>query len=392
MTSTARRSGLDPDGLEALEEERDHLLRSLKDLEREFAAGDVDATDYATLRDDYTARAAAVIRRIEAKRIDAEPQGPSRRWGRTLAWVAGVLVFAVLAGVLVAQMSGSRRSSDTATGTVRDSSRTLIADALNAFQRGDTTEAIELYGKALDIQPTNVEALTYRGWAKVREGDDDGALADLNRAVEIDPDYPDARVFRAIVHVNGGRFTQARDDLTVFDTLDPPPMMRQIVESNGVRERVVIGVLLAEGAPDLAESGFGADDVLAAADYAAERVQTPEPATAIRLYDIVLEAEPDNVEAHAEKGWTLARVGVAAGDEAVVAAGRREIEAALALDEAHPPALVYLAFTLFYGYDDAAAARAALDSFDALSDKPAELVTLVDQNGLRDAINDRLNG
>src|SRR5690606_14509656 len=102
MTSTARRSGLDPDGLEALEEERDHLLRSLEDLEREFAAGDVDETDYVTLRDDYTARAAAVIRRIEAKRVDAEPKGPPRRWGRTLAWVAGVLAFAVLAGVLVA--------------------------------------------------------------------------------------------------------------------------------------------------------------------------------------------------------------------------------------------------------------------------------------------------
>lgn len=392
MTSTARRSGLDPDGLEALEEERDHLLRSLEDLEREFAAGDVDETDYLTLRDDYTARAAAVIRRIEAKRIDAEPPAPPRRWGRTLAWVVGVLAFAVLAGVLVAQMSGSRRSSETATGDIRESSRTLIADALNAFQQGDTADAIELFTEALDIEPTNVEALTYRAWAKVREGDDAGALADLDRAVELNPDYPDARVFRAVVFVNAGQFTQARDELVVFDSLDPPPMMRQILETNGVRERVVIGVLLADGAPTLGASGFDADDVLAAAKYAQDRVQNPEPATAVRLYDIVLAAEPDNVDAHAEKGWTLARVGVAAEDDAVVAAGLREIDAALALDAQHPGALVYRAFTRLYGYDDAAGARAALDAFDALSDKPAELVTLIDESGLRDAIDKRPNG
>ncbi len=52
------RSGRRLDRLAELEEERRYLLRSLKDLERERAAGDVDDDDYDTLKDGYTVRAA----------------------------------------------------------------------------------------------------------------------------------------------------------------------------------------------------------------------------------------------------------------------------------------------------------------------------------------------
>ena len=43
-------------------QEREHLLRSLDDLDRERAAGDLDELDYETLRADYTARFAAILR------------------------------------------------------------------------------------------------------------------------------------------------------------------------------------------------------------------------------------------------------------------------------------------------------------------------------------------
>ncbi|MBA2386613.1 MAG: hypothetical protein H0V69_05910, partial [Acidimicrobiia bacterium] len=59
MTSTG---ALDADALADLEEERRFLLRSLRDLDREFEAGDVERDDYDTLRDDYTVRAATVLR------------------------------------------------------------------------------------------------------------------------------------------------------------------------------------------------------------------------------------------------------------------------------------------------------------------------------------------
>ncbi|MBV8305542.1 MAG: hypothetical protein JOZ04_15120, partial [Acidimicrobiia bacterium] len=51
MTAT-----VDLDALADLEEQRRFLLQSLKDLDREREAGDIDDLDYRTLKDDYTAR------------------------------------------------------------------------------------------------------------------------------------------------------------------------------------------------------------------------------------------------------------------------------------------------------------------------------------------------
>jgi hypothetical protein len=54
-----------PSSLLALEEERDFCLRSLRDLEAELAAGDLDQADYEALRDSYVARAATALRKLD---------------------------------------------------------------------------------------------------------------------------------------------------------------------------------------------------------------------------------------------------------------------------------------------------------------------------------------
>ena len=60
-----------------LEEERDFLLRSLADLEAEHDAHDIDDVDYRNLKDDYTARAAAVLRALESPPDRPVEPGPS---------------------------------------------------------------------------------------------------------------------------------------------------------------------------------------------------------------------------------------------------------------------------------------------------------------------------
>ena len=72
---TRRPSRLDPDELAALEEQRDFLLRSITDLDQEHAAGDLEDGDYQSLKDDYTARAAEVLRAIELKPSYADGYG-----------------------------------------------------------------------------------------------------------------------------------------------------------------------------------------------------------------------------------------------------------------------------------------------------------------------------
>jgi tetratricopeptide (TPR) repeat protein len=255
-SASPSRRDLDPDRLVALEEERDFLLRSLDDLEREHEAGDVDDDDYQALKDDYTARAAAALRAIDARREAVESARTQRSNVRSWLIAAAVIVGAVGAGWLVMSASGDRSPGDTITGDIRESSidelaraSRHVAEAQAALQAGDTAAAVEAYrsaidayDRALDIQPGNVEAMTYRGWllhnlalqaggGEAAADLDAAALEWLTEAVDTDPTYPDARIFRAILLDGAGQPEQALADLDAVDPDSLPPAMTGMVES-----------------------------------------------------------------------------------------------------------------------------------------------------------------
>jgi tetratricopeptide (TPR) repeat protein len=212
--------------------EREFLLRSLEDLEREHEAGDLDDVDYAALKDDYTARAAAVLR---SERTSPTP--PRRRSSRGVIAIAGVVAFAVVAGLLVAQASGRRDEGDTVTGSVSQSVTEKLNEAGRCFSEGDADCAIELYDEVLVDQPTNAEALTYKGWAQYALlGDAEAALATLIEAASANRDYPDVHAFLAIVFFRNGLLQQASNELDRLDALDPPPDL--VAQIEGLREQV----------------------------------------------------------------------------------------------------------------------------------------------------------
>jgi len=140
------------DRLAQLEEERRFLLRSLRDLDAERRAGDVDAEDYATLRDGYTARAATVLRELEAGR-SALAARPPQRWVRLLLGLAAVAVVAVGAGWLVARSSGERLAGQQITGA--DPRQDLDAKLVQArvLTGEDVPAALALYDEILAEQP-----------------------------------------------------------------------------------------------------------------------------------------------------------------------------------------------------------------------------------------------
>ena len=162
------RDGVDVDERARLEEERDFLLTSLRDLELEREAGDIDELDHARLRDDYTARAAAVLRALEdhdvAPMVKVE-EARKRRDPRFVALVsAGVLAVAVLAGVLVARSAGERVAGLPLTGAVPSTAPLDdLTRARQLFSERNYLDALKLYDKVLKGEPDNVEALTYRG-------------------------------------------------------------------------------------------------------------------------------------------------------------------------------------------------------------------------------------
>ena len=154
---------MNPDRLAELEDERRFLLRSLRDLDAELDAGDVDIDDYATLRDGYTKRAADVLRDISNAKA-ALPARPPVRWSRRLAIAGVVLLVALGAGWLVARSSGQRLGDDdSVTAGGPDDVAVVLAQA-RALIAADPVRAQSLYAQVLEERPDHPEALAYSGF------------------------------------------------------------------------------------------------------------------------------------------------------------------------------------------------------------------------------------
>ena len=238
----------DPD---ALESERDFLLRSIADLERERAAGNLDDERYRALKDDYTARAAAVLRSIEEGH-DARPAPPPLPRKRTFLTGGAVLAFVIVAALALAAAAGKRHEGQTISGNAQssptqsingsssngqssgDQSDTARRAALERqveehpddptahlvlarylLEKGEATQAVKEYVATARLDPKNAEGNAYAGWvsflaAQSSNADPktsaelmDRALARLDAAVAANDGYPDAHFFRGMVELRG---------------------------------------------------------------------------------------------------------------------------------------------------------------------------------------------
>lgn len=224
-------TGLDRDAVEA---ERDFLLRSLDDLEAERFEGNIDDGTYQTLHDDYTARAAAAIRSLDAGAdLTPEPAGDGSTLMRSLT-VGGIVVFALVAAVALTRAVGQRHPGQTITGNgqVQEASGATGTDpgpALKAaaaaqprsypariaygrylLQAGDLTDAIHEFGAAARLDPSQPEPQTYAGWAgallsqnvkdePARRSLLDASLARVSETTRRFPSYPDAHALKGVI-------------------------------------------------------------------------------------------------------------------------------------------------------------------------------------------------
>ena len=279
---------LDPDDLAALEEERDFLLRSLDDLGRERDAGDLDEEDHRVLADDYTARAAAVIRAIEAGRVPPVPTPAPTSPRRRLLAAAAIVVVAVVAGVAVVQSSG-RRGTSGLTGRDVAAASSRIDDCVQLEQEGDPDAALACYSEIIEAVPGSVAALTSRGWLQVREFDVGDGIDDLDAAIALDPGATAPLVFRASARSRTGDAAGAVADLADFYGNDP------VEEERALADR------------------FGPPIAAAALDACIEGdVTGAMPAVEVlACYQDVLTVDPEDAVAQVYLGWLLARTGVA---------------------------------------------------------------------------------
>ena len=252
--------------LDALQQEREFLLRSLRDLEAERDAGDMDGVDYRSLRDDYTARAAAVLRAIEdhqsgrSSRRQAEPAGAAgagdqdalaaaqrsrRRWritaiGAIVVAVGGVAIWAV------SSSSGSRQPGQTVSGhgQLTAGADPRLAQAGRLVNKGKVTDALKLYDQILRDDPNQPEALADEGWLIAQAGVAanrpdlvDQGLTKLVTSEKVAPSYAAPHFFRGFLLFRArndpaGAVTELRTYLGLVDPSSPEiPQVTQLLQA-----------------------------------------------------------------------------------------------------------------------------------------------------------------
>jgi tetratricopeptide (TPR) repeat protein len=222
-----------------LRHEQQFLLRSLRDLDNEREAGDIDDADYAALRDGYIARTAAITRELTG--IEAATPSVQRGWLRRILVIVCVIAVAAGSGIWVARQSGQRLPGQSSSGAIEQSTSGLLATA-RQLNFSDPGKAIEVYTQVLKLEPDNPEALTYRSWilaltARAATGNVKQlalvtAVNDLLRAQKVDNEYPDAHCFLGIVYF---RFLNsaslAKPQLDTCKALNPPTEVQSFVDS-----------------------------------------------------------------------------------------------------------------------------------------------------------------
>ena len=228
---------VNPDDLAELEEQRSFLKRSLDDLERELAAGDIGPDDAQTLRHDYRERLATVDEAITSGHVELVRNAPPRRPGRTFAVVAVVAALAVGFGFAAEHFLGSRGANQAATGNIRESTADRLQRAEELSSKGKILDALKLYDRVLDGDPENVDALVGRGLTLVRAtmatGRTDFASDGqrfIERALKLQPNDPVILFYLGLSLRLQGKNDDARAAIDKALAANPPAELRKQIE------------------------------------------------------------------------------------------------------------------------------------------------------------------
>jgi tetratricopeptide (TPR) repeat protein len=96
-----------------------------------------------------------------------------------------------------------------------------FAEAMSEFVGENYGRSIDILGEVIEKDPTHKLALAARGSAHLKQNDPAAALADFNRAVEIDSGYARAYHLRGLARVGLGENEAALADFGKAIDLDP---------------------------------------------------------------------------------------------------------------------------------------------------------------------------
>jgi hypothetical protein len=206
-----------------LNDQREFLLRSIDDAQREHAAGDLTDADFGVLLSRDQGRLAEVEAELAAlgpiRPPDAPPAAPERRevrrrspW-RLVGIIAACLLIATGAIILVDHALSPSLPGQPLSGSVSLSKVKLIAEQLTEAgtlnNEGEAVAALQLYAKVLTEDPDDPVALAASGWLKWNYGDagksavlmQAGRTAE-KKAVRLAPSYYAGHLYLGLILFN----------------------------------------------------------------------------------------------------------------------------------------------------------------------------------------------
>ena len=294
-------------------ERKEFLLKSLQELDQELESGNLSSDDHDMLVRRYTRELAGIA---ESEKATSSGQKPKKGYRtKALLWSLGVVLLGVVAGITVSQTSGDRSEGESITGSIRKSVNTQISEAQMLLGNRDRWgEAIEIFDQVLEVQPSNVEAITYRSWLNYQSGADaDTQITAWEEALVLEPSYPDALVFISIALSNEGRYSQAA---TYLDELRSSPVREDIlgiVQQRGLYGEVYgearYPTILEKPEPTLEDLQLEPDIGLEAANYLLLSDKDERTVSAIKIYRAIITDFPTHPEALSREALLLWQTG-----------------------------------------------------------------------------------
>ena len=317
--------------------ERATLLAALRGLEEERAAGDLAEDDYESLREGYTARAAAVLRALGS----ATGAPGSGRAGP---------------GDATSGADGPRHAGP-------DGARSEAADPPEAGAGDATSEAVAPNG-AVPRQAGPGEA----GHDEVDSHEADSHEADSREADSHDADSHEADSHEAGDGIVAGP-AEGFPDRRARRWRTRRLVAVVVVAAMAVGGGLGVTWVVADRRPGDTVSGSLPTTVEGMLDRAHEFEAQRQPLDALKTYDAVLAQDPANLEALTYRGWLLRLAGLP--DEADAA-----LSQAVSLDAAYPDARFFRGVLRLRDRQDPSA---ALEDFEVFlgSDPPPELAEAV---------------
>jgi cytochrome c-type biogenesis protein CcmH len=195
-------------------QERDRLYAELKELQFDFQAGKLAASDYATLKVEIENKAAGVLQQLDSllsrqtpvsqsvgrqtsdkKSRSNEMRKPYRSWQLATGGIL-LLLFGLTLGIALTNSVRPRESTqdsmtgDFLTGTAGSESAQFLQQGKSAFAKQDWPKAIEAFKQALALDPNQPEAHAYMGFILIQAGHADGALLAFEKALALAPNLP----------------------------------------------------------------------------------------------------------------------------------------------------------------------------------------------------------